>query len=57
MALPTSMMQMVVWMVAWRPKTSAIWAQKGRNAAEVRLKEEMIQLSCEIWSGIVSYGQ
>jgi len=44
------MRMMVVWIVACRPKISAIWAQKGRNAAEVRLKTEMIQLSWESWS-------
>jgi hypothetical protein len=44
------MMTTAAWMVPWRPKMSAICAQKGRKAAAVRLKDEMIQLSWLIWS-------
>lgn len=44
-----SMRPMAALMAALRPKTSAIWAQKGIKAAEVRLNEETIQLSCDIW--------
>lgn len=36
-------------MVAFRPKTSAICAQKGMKEADVRLNAAAIQLSCEIW--------
>lgn len=50
MAEPMSMVKMAAWTVTWRPKISEIWAQKNRKAAEVRLKEEMIQLSCLNWS-------
>lgn len=39
------------WRVVVRPKMSATWAQRGRKEAEVRLKEEMIQLSWDSWSG------
>ena len=48
MALPMTVMMMAAWTEARRPKTSAIWPQKGMNAAEVRLKAETIQFSWEI---------
>jgi len=50
MAEPIRTTTMVMRIVANLPKMSEIWAQKGRNAAEVRLKAEMIQLSCLTWS-------
>lgn len=46
-ALPMSMITMAALRAAPRPKTSAICAQNGMNAAEVRLKAETIQLSWE----------
>jgi hypothetical protein len=45
-AEPSVMMARAVCRVAWRPKTSASWAKKGRKDAEVRLKAVMIQFSC-----------
>lgn len=45
MAEPTATTMMLERMVVKRPNVSASWAQKGRNAADVRLKAEMIQLS------------
>jgi hypothetical protein len=45
-AEPTVMMTSAVCRAACRPKTSASWAKMGRKAAEVRLKEVMIQFSC-----------
>jgi hypothetical protein len=49
-AEPMEMMAIEAWSVKCRPKISASWAQKGRNAAAVRLKEEIIQLSWGSWS-------
>jgi hypothetical protein len=51
MAKPTIMTMMAAWTVRCRPKMSASCAQKGRKAAEVRLKDEMIQFNCLISSG------
>jgi hypothetical protein len=47
---PMVMMTSAACSVACRPKTSASWAKMGRKAAEVRLKDVMIQLSCLISS-------
>lgn len=46
-AEPMSRKRMVSWMVVCRPKISAAWAQKGRKAAAVRLKAEMIQFDSD----------
>lgn len=45
-------MAIVSWMVRWRPKMSAAWAQKGRKVAAVRLKTDMIQFCSETWSNM-----
>ena len=50
---PMSTITMVMWIVTCRPKISAIWAQKGRKAAEVKLNAEIIQLSWLTSSGSV----
>lgn len=47
-ALPIIMTMTALVRAAWRPKMSAICAQKGMKAAEVRLKAEMIQFCCVI---------
>lgn len=53
MADPTIMMMIAACTAACRPKTSVIWAQKKRKAADVRLKEEIIQFSCFISSRLI----
>ena len=51
MAELTIMTVMAAWMVKCRPKMSVSCAQKGREAAEVKLKDETIQFNCLISSG------
>jgi len=46
-ALPINMRITAALMPIFRPKTLAICAQQGMNAAAVRLNEDTIQLSCE----------
>ena len=47
-ALPIIMKIMAALRDAFRPKTSAIWAQNGMKAADVRLKADTIQFSCDV---------
>lgn len=47
-ALPTSIRINQDCKAHRRPKMSAIWPQKGTKAADIKLKAEMIQLSCPI---------
>jgi len=50
-ALPIIMMNRAVSMAASRPNVSAIWPQKGMNAAEQILKADIIQFIWEICPG------
>jgi hypothetical protein len=45
MAEPTTMVKMAAWRVLCLPNRSESWAQKNRDAAEVKLKAEMIQFN------------